>query len=112
MSRVLLGRLLLISVAGLLQPAFAQDVKLPEPNDPNFCQAVQKFMSNTEVESTNVLFTDMPEYRHSKPKVDPLETFQVVSYAGTTPIMVSCKIKGAAHIRSAYGEDAAGEQLY
>jgi len=26
--------------------------------------------------------------------------------------MVSCKIKGAAHLRSAYGEDAAGEQLF
>ncbi len=96
----------------LSQAAFAQDVVLPEPTDPNFCQAVQKFMSNTEVESENTLFTDMPEYRHSKPMVNPLQTFQVVSYAGSTPIMVSCKIKGAAHIRSAFGEDAAGEQLF
>ena len=27
------------------------------------------------------------------------------------PIMVSCKVKGSAHLRDAYGEDAAGEQL-
>jgi hypothetical protein len=105
-------RLFLIVVASLLQPAFAQDANLPDPTDPNFCQAVQKFMSNTAVESTNTLFTDMPEYRHSKPMVNPLQTFQVVSYAGATPIMVSCKIKGAAHIRDAFGADAAGEQLF
>ena len=34
-------------------------------------------------------------------------TYQVVTYDGQMPIMVSCKIKGAAHIRSAYGADAA-----
>jgi len=102
----------LILVFVLLLPGFAANAALPEPTDPNFCQAVQKFMSNTAMDSDNTLFTDMPEYRHSKPLVDPLETFQVVTYAGAMPIMVSCKIKGAAHIRSAYGEDAAGEQLY
>jgi hypothetical protein len=107
-----MSRLFLIVIAILLQPAYAQNALLPDPTDPNFCQAVQKFMSNTEVESDNTLFTDMPEYRHSKPMVDPLQTFQVVSYAGTTPIMVSCKIKGAAHIRYAHGDDAAGEQLF
>jgi hypothetical protein len=93
-------------------PVFAQNAVLPAPTDANFCQAVQQYMSSTAVESNNTLFLDMPEYRHSKPSVDPLETYQVVSYAGATPIMVSCKIKGAAHIRSAYGEDAAGEQKF
>jgi len=44
--------------------------------------------------------------------VDPLETFQVVSYVGQVPVMVSCKVKGAAHIREGYGAEAAGEQLY
>jgi hypothetical protein len=107
-----MSRLFLIVIAILLQPAYAQNALLPDPTDPNFCQAVQKFMASTEVESDNTLFTDMPEYRHSKPMVDPLQTFQVVSYAGTTPIMVSCKIKGAAHIRYAHGDDAAGEQLF
>ncbi len=107
-----MNRLLLIVTTVLLQPAFAQDVILPDPTDPNFCQAVQKVMSNTGIDSNNTVFTDMPEYRHSKPIVDPLETFQVVSYVGRLPVMVSCKIKGAAHLRSAYGEDAAGEQLF
>jgi hypothetical protein len=107
-----MSRLFLLVIAILLQPAYAQNALLPDPTDPNFCQAVQKFMASTEVESDNTLFTDMPEYRHSKPMVDPLQTFQVVSYAGTTPIMVSCKIKGAAHIRNAHGDDAAGEQLF
>ena len=73
---------------------------------------VQKIMANTEVESDNTLFTDMPEYRHSKPSPDPLKTYQVVTYDGQRPIMVSCKIKGAAHIRAVFGEDAAGEQQY
>ena len=102
----------LMLVFVLLLPTFAANAALPEPTDPNFCQAVQKFMSNTAIDSDNTLFTDMPEYRHSKPLVDPLQTYQVVTYAGAMPIMVSCKIKGAAHIRSAYGEDTAGEQLF
>ena len=107
-----MNRLFLFLAAVLLQPAFAQDVILPDPTDSNFCQAVQKVMSNTNMDSTNEVFTDMPEYRHSKPKVDPLLTYQVVSYSGQMPVMVSCKIKGAAHIRAAYGEDAAGEQQF
>ncbi|MDP6437836.1 MAG: hypothetical protein QGG46_11470 [Gammaproteobacteria bacterium] len=99
-------------VAVFMQPVFAQVTVLPAPTDPNFCQAVQKFMSNTDMDSDNTVFTDMPEYRHSKPMVDPLQTYQVVTYVGQQPIMVSCKIKGAAHIRSAHGDAAAGEQLY
>jgi hypothetical protein len=105
-------RLLLIVTAFLMQSAFAQNVELPDPTAPDFCQAVQKYMSSTAMDSDNTVFTDMPEYRHSKPMVDPLQTFQVVSYAGQLPVMVSCKIKGAAHLRSAHGEDAAGEQLF
>ncbi len=103
-----------LSLAAILAvPAMqAQAADLPEPTDPNFCQAVQKFISNTEVESTNTLFDYMPDYRSSKPMVDPLQTYQVVTYRGKTPVMVSCKVKGSAHLRSAYGEDAAGEQLY
>ena len=107
-----MNRFGLLMVAVLMQSAFAQDVVLPDPTDANFCQAVQQYMSSTTMESDNTVFTDMPEYRHSKPMVDPLQTYQVVSYAGQLPVMVSCKIKGAAHIRSAYGEDAAGEQKF
>lgn len=85
---------------------------LPDPTSTEFCQAVQKIMANTDRAGNITLFTDMPEYRHSKPSADPHNIYQVVSYQGQTPIMVSCKIKGAAHLRSVYGDDAAGEQLF
>jgi len=54
----------------------------------------------------------MPAYRASKPMVDPLTNYQVVSYRGDMPVVVSCKVKGSAHLRAAYGEDAAGEQRF
>ena len=103
---------LLLSAAMMTAPVHSQPTTLPEPTSAEFCQVVQKILANTEVVSNNTVFEDMPEYRHSKPAPDPLMTYQVVTYDGQMPIMVSCKIKGAAHIRSAYGEDAAGEQQY
>jgi hypothetical protein len=60
--------------------------------------------------ATNTVFADMPSYRHSKPSPDPLRIYQVVTYAGTVPVMVSCKLKTAAHLRATYGAGAAGEQ--
>ena len=101
----------LLSVA-LAFPVHAQPSVLPEPDSAEFCQVVQQILANTTVVSNNTVFEDMPEYRHSKPAPDPLMTYQVVTYAGQRPIMVSCKIKGAAHIRAAFGQDAAGEQQY
>jgi hypothetical protein len=62
------------------------------------------------VEATNTVFTDMPSYRHSKPSPNPLLIYQVVTYAGQRPIMVSCKVKTAAHLRATYGAEAAGAQ--
>lgn len=103
---------LLVVFATYALPAFAQAATLPEPTSTQFCQQVQKILANTDVESTNTLFDNMPDYRHSKPSIDPLNTYQVVTYSGQQPIMVSCKIKGAAHIRAGFGEDAAGEQQY
>ena len=85
-----MNRLYPLFAAVLMQPVLAQDIVLPAPTDGNFCQAVQQYMSSTAVESSNTVFTDMPEYRHSKPIVDPLQTFQVISYAGQLPVMVSC----------------------
>jgi hypothetical protein len=96
----------------LSQVAFSQAAVFPSPTDPTFCQAMQQYISNTELSSKNVLFSDMASYRSSKPMVDPLQTFQVVQYSGQVPVMVSCKVKGAAHIRSAHGDDAAGEQKF
>ncbi len=96
----------------LSQTSLAGDIVFPSPTDPTFCQVLQKYLSNTELTSKNVLFRDMAEYRASKSMVKPLQTFQVVQYSGSVPIMVSCKVKGAAHIRSAHGETAAGEQKF
>jgi len=91
---------------------FAQAQNLPDPTSEKFCKVVQQVLANTEMEGTNTIFSDMPEYRHSKPSAEPHMIYQVVTYDGQMPIMVSCKIKGAAHLRSAYGDDAAGEQQY
>jgi hypothetical protein len=102
----------LVIVSFAAGTALAQAQTLPDPTSESFCQVVQQTLANTKVESINTIFTDMPEYRHSKPSPDPLMIYQVVTYDGKMPIMVSCKIKGASHIRSAYGDDAAGEQLY
>jgi len=85
---------------------------LPPADSDQFCTAAQKFLSQTEREATNTVFTDMPAYRASKPMVDPLTNYQVVSYRGDMPVVVSCKVKGSAHLRAAYGEDAAGEQRF
>ena len=78
----------------------------------DFCVAVQKYLANTAVEGTNTVFTDMPSYRHSKPSPNPLLIYQVVTYRGKVPIMVSCKVKTAAHLRATYGPTAAGEQRF
>ena len=60
----------------------------------------------------NTIFADMPSYRHSKPAVQPLKIYQVVTYADQTPIVVSCKMKTSAHLRDVYGASAAGQQLF
>jgi len=109
MNRTSLLGLLAGSIIGL--NAYAAG-PLPSPTSEGFCIAVQQFMASTTMVGENEVFSDMPSYRHSKPSADPHNIYQVVTYRGETPIMVSCKVKGAAHLRSAYGADAAGEQLY
>ena len=106
------GFLCMLGASLLALPAMAQAAALPEPTSPEFCTAVQLLTADTERTGTTEVFTDMPAYRASKPMVDPHTTFQVVTYRGQTPIMVSCKVKGSAHLRSAYGDDAAGEQTF
>ena len=101
-----------LALSALAQLSFAEGFVFPSPTDPAFCQVLQRYISNTELQSDNTLFTDMAEYRASKPMVKPLQTFQIVQYAGQVPIMVSCKVKGAAHIRFAHGDTAAGEQKF
>jgi hypothetical protein len=102
----------LLTLAALQCPAGAQTTALPDPTTEDFCMAVQRITANTEHSGANTVFTNMPAYRKSKPFADPHLIYQVVTYRGDMPIMVSCKVKGAAHLRSAYGEDAAGEQLF
>jgi len=85
---------------------------LPAPDSEEFCASAQKILANTRLDSENTVFADLGEYAASKPAIKPLTNYQVVTYSGPTPIMVSCKVKTAAHLRSEYGEDAAGEQLF
>jgi len=58
----------------------AQAQALPPAASDRFCVEAQKFLSRTGRESSNTVFTDMPAYRASKPMVDPLTNYQVVSY--------------------------------
>lgn len=85
-------------------------IALPAPTSEEFCRAAQQILASTSLTGTNTIFTDMPEYRHSKPSADPHRIFQVVTYDGATPVVVSCKVKTAAHLRAVYGPDAAGAQ--
>ncbi len=101
---------LIAALVALAATSSAQ--QLPPADSELFCTAAQKFLSQTEREGTNMVFTDMPAYRASKPMVDPLTNYQVVSYRGSLPVVVSCKVKGSAHLRAAYGEDAAGDQRF
>lgn len=90
--------------------AAATDESLPAPASPRFCVVMQQRMAGTRLAGRNRVFDDMAEFRHSKPRARPLEIFQVVTYEGELPIRVSCKMKTAAHLRAAYGADAAGAQ--
>ena len=85
---------------------------LPDPTSDEFCVAIQHLLANTNVDATNEVFDNMPDYRSSKPSPDPLMIYQVVTYDDKRAIAVSCKVKTADHIKATYGEDAAGEQLY
>ncbi len=105
-------RIIPLILAVLAQASFGQDTVFPLPTDPSFCQVAQKYVSGTALESDNTLFVDMAAYRASKPMAKPLQTFQIVQYSGQLPVMVSCKLKGSAHLRSAHGEGAAGEQRF
>ena len=101
----------LLAIAAAM-PAVAAAQELPAPDSVEFCTAVQKILANTDMGGTNTVFTVLGDYGASKPTVDPLTTYQVVSYKGNLPVMVSCKIKTAAHLRAVHGDNAAGEQRF
>ena len=98
-------------IAALVAPVSVIAADLPDPESEEFCQVAQQILANTEMVGENEIFTDMPAYRHSKPSPDPLKIYQVISYSGATPVLVSCKLKSADHIQEVFGEAAAGAQL-
>jgi hypothetical protein len=103
------------AVPGPIEPrvARAEDttaVRLPAPGSGEYCQAAQQILASTTLTGAVTVFEDMPEYRHSKPSANPHRIYQVVTYAGDLPIVVSCKVKSAAHLRAVYGPEAAGTQ--
>lgn len=103
---------LVLLLMGLVLSAVSAGQALPPSTDANYCSAVQRVLAATSVSGDNTVFTDMPSYRHSKPIIRPLTTYQVVSYVGEMPVMVSCKIKSASHIRAEYGGQAVGAQQF
>lgn len=105
-------RLARFSAVVLVLLPVAARAALPAPESSAFCVAVQRVLAGTTLESHNTVFDTMEAFRQSKPSAKPLRTYQVVTYAGRQPIMVSCKVKTAAHLRATYGADAAGEQRY
>jgi len=95
----------------LILPGMVQGEALPDAESVEFCQVAQQVLANTTVVSENTIFTDMASYRKSKPGPEPLQTYQIISYSGAVPVMVSCKVKAADHIQEIFGTDAAGPQL-
>jgi hypothetical protein len=103
------------AVPGPIAPRVARlddvaSVALPSPGSAEYCSAAQQILAGTTMAGENTVFTDMPSYRHSKSAANPHRIYQVVTYAGTVPVVVSCKVKSAAHLRGVYGPQAAGEQ--
>jgi hypothetical protein len=107
---VLLG--IALGALALSPPLRAADAPLPAPDSPQFCSMVQQFTAGTRLTGSNTLFKDMVAYRKSKPFAKPHTTFQVVSYQGKLPVVVSCKVKTSANLRAVYGEQSVGPQRY
>ena len=101
-----------VALASAIISTSATALTLPASASPQFCIAVQQALASTTQVGENTVFDDMPSYRHSKPSIKPLRLYQVVTYAGPMPTVVSCKMKTAAHLRAIYGAKAAGDQLF
>jgi hypothetical protein len=101
-----------VIAALLMSGARADDSTFPASTSPQFCMALQQKTASTDMVGENTVFTDMPSYRHSKPAAKPITIYQVVTYRGQMPLVVSCKMKTSGHLREVYGESAAGKQLF
>jgi hypothetical protein len=78
-----------------------------------FCVRGQQLMARTQLTAQNVLHTDYDAFVLSKAEVRPLRTEQYHWYqddARTQMKMISCKMKTADHLRTEYGDSAAGEE--
>lgn len=112
-ARMILRHTIILScILALSGTARTSAAPPPASTSDQFCVWVQHELASTKLNGKITLFTDMPSYRHSKPMVRPLEIFQVVTYAEKMPVVVSCKVKTAAHLRDEYSADAAGEQKF
>ena len=89
-----------------------QATQIPDPRSPEFCAMVQRVLANTDMTPNVTVFDNMPDYRSSKPSIEPLNAYQLVTYSGDMPIIVSCKVKTSDHLQTEFGEDAAGKQRF
>ena len=104
---------MLVSTALAIGATMASATPLPDATTDTFCTAVQEILAGTSVPSELTVYPDIASFRQSKPTPRPLTTSQVITVDEQgRPKMVSCKVKSADHIRSEYGEDAAGPQRY
>lgn len=92
----------------------------PRPSPPSaaaatttadFCSEAQRVVANSRVPAVNTVYADREAFVRSKASARPLETRQFAAPEagpGSSPKMVSCKMKTADHIRTEYGADRAG----
>ncbi len=105
--------LMLVSTALAIGATMASATPLPGTTNDTFCTAVQEILAGTTVPSELTVYPDMASFRQSKPTPRPLTNSQFVTLDDQgRPKMISCKVKSADHIRSEYGDDAAGDQRY
>ena len=77
----------------------------------DFCSEAQRIVANSRVPAVNTVFADREAFIRSKASARPLETRQYAAPEagpGSSPKMVSCKMKTADHIRTEFGADQAG----
>ncbi len=80
---------------------------------PDFCSSAQQMIGATTLRSSNIVHADYQAFVLSKPKVRPLETEQFYWYENADPSrlkMISCKMKTTDHLRTEYGDSAAGAE--
>jgi hypothetical protein len=85
----------------------------PEPPLAEFCREAQHVVGHTNKIGELVLHADEQAFVKSKTSIDPLTIHQFIWYADpakTKPLMVSCKLKSADHLNSAFGAGTAGPE--